>query len=268
MQKRIGELLAERRQAMGASLADVEGATLIRSAYIDAIEKGEYGKIPGKIYVRLYVKSYASFLGMDPQQAAEMLDAEAGGYEDNGNGFGAGLDPSSRRQSQKQRMEKLRRQAARRRTLTTAAAIVVLTAIVLIVYFLAGGRWNATSTPDHQQGIDEPAASGEPDAGGEPTDGLLPDDTGASEAEQQKPHRLSISFTDDCWIRAYADGTKVKEGIFKYGQQVEIEAATGIWVRLGNAGGARLSYNGDDLGSPGSMRKVMDISFPSGYQPF
>ena len=267
MQKRIGGLRAERGQAMGASLADVEGATLIRSAYIDAIEKGEYGIIPGKIYVRLYVKSYASFLGMDPQQAAEMLDAEAGGHDDNHNGTEAGFDPSGRRQSQKQRMEKLRRQAARRRTLTTAAAIVALTAIVLIVYFLAGGRWNGTSTTDPAQSIDEPAASGEPDAGGTLPDGVSPDGQVASEAEP-KAHRLSISFTEDCWIRAYADGTKVREGIFKDGQKVEIDAAEGIWVRLGNAGGAKLSYNGDDLGSPGSMRKVMDISFPSGYQPF
>ena len=268
MQRRIGELLADRRQAMGASLADVEGATLIRSAYIDAIEKGEYGTIPGKIYVRLYVKSYASFLGMDPQQAAEVLDAEAGGHDDNGNGYESGLDPSARRQSQRQRMEKIRRQAARRRTLTTAAAIVLLTAIVLIVYFLAGGRWNGASTTDSPQGLDEPAASGEPDAGNSLPENGLKNHPGTSADEQQKPHRLAISFTDDCWIRAYADGVKVREGIFKDGQSVEIDAAEGIWVRLGNAGGARLSYNGEDLGSPGSMRKVMDVSFPSGYQPF
>ena len=268
MQKRIGELLAERRQAMGASLADVEGATLIRSAYIDAIEKGEYGIIPGKIYARLYVKSYASFLGMDPQQAAEMLDAESGGHEDAGNGHDAGLDPSARRQSQKQRMEKLRRQAARRRTLTTAAAIVLLTAIVLIVYFLAGGRWNETSSPNPSQGTGEPAASGEPDAGSTAPASDVAAPPELPEAGQAKPHMLSISFTNDCWIRAYADGAKVREGIFRDGQSVEIDADEGIWVRLGNAGGARLSYNGEELGSPGSMRKVMDVSFPSGYQPF
>ncbi len=39
MQKRVGELLAERRQAMGASLTGVEGATLIRACYIEAIER-------------------------------------------------------------------------------------------------------------------------------------------------------------------------------------------------------------------------------------
>lgn len=268
MQKRIGELLAERRQAMGASLADVEGATLIRSAYIDAIEKGEYGIIPGKIYVRLYVKSYASFLGMDPQQAAEMLDSEEDARSEEGNGRETELDPSHRRQSQRQRMEKLRRQAARRRTLTTAAAIVLLTVIVLVVYFFAGGRWNGSTAPEPGQGMDEPAASGEPDAGPILPADSAPDEEEPASAGRQMPHRLSISFTDDCWIRAYADGGKVREGIFRDGQSVEIEAEEGIWVRLGNAGGARLSYNGDDMGSPGSMRKVMDVSFPSGYQPF
>ena len=269
MQKRIGELLAERRQAMGASLADVEGATLIRSAYIEAVEKGNYNLIPGQIYVKLYVKSYASFLGMDPQQAAEVLDKEMVGYEgfSEENGVSGFEGSSLSRAQKKERIMQMRRQAARKRTLLTALVIVALTALVLIVFFLSGGKLGGGDAIP----VVPPPADASPSA--PPTDVVEPAEPTAAEpsgtdAVATYAHSLTMNFSDDCWIRAYADGQKVREGIFRNGDSIEIKAEQGIWVRLGNAGGAGLIYNGKDLGSPGLSRKVMDISFPSGYQPF
>lgn len=269
MQKRIGELLAERRQAMGASLADVEGATLIRSAYIEAVEKGNYNLVPGQIYVKLYVKSYASFLGMDPQQAAEMLDKEMAVY----NGFSdengsSGNDSSSLSKAQKkERIMQLRRQAARKRTLLTALVIVALTALVLIIFFLSGGKLGGGDAAPVAPPSSDAGQSLPPAATVEPVNQTAAEPSG-TDAVATYAHNLTMNFNDDCWIRAYADGEKVREGIFRNGDSVELKAEQGIWVRMGNAGGAGLIYNGKDLGSPGLTRKVMDIAFPSGYQPF
>jgi len=253
---------------MGASLADVEGATLIRSQYIDALEKGNYSTMPGQIYVKLYVKSYASFLGMDPQQAAEMLDRELEEAEKSGEGRQE-LAAADRRSLQKQKIEQLRRIAARRRILMTALVLALLTALILVIYFLTGGTisdfiGNSAKTVK----ADEPIATTET-APVEP----IPISTAAEDAGLIEPpvgfaHTLRIDFSDDCWIRAYADGAKVREGIWHNGSSLTIEAEQGIWVRLGNAGGAKLSYNGEDLGNPGLTRKVMDLSFPAGYEPF
>jgi len=269
VQKKIGELLQERRQAMGASLADVEGATLIRSAYLEAIEKGDYGAIPGEIYLKLYVKSYASFLGMDPQQAASMLEkemAEAQSEEPKQPVLPPSETSMDKRMLHRIRMEQKRRQAARRRTLTTALAIFLLAAVVLVAYIAFGGLL----------GKDE-AIPGEtaPAQGAQTAHETQEAPAVTAETEVQEApalpksqHTLRISFSDNCWIRAYADGKKAFEGILKAGDSLDLSGDKGIWVRIGNAGATSLNYNGEDLGVPGVARKAMDIAFPAGYGPF
>jgi hypothetical protein len=169
---------------------------------------------------------------------------------------------SDRRALQRGRIEQKRRQAARKRAMTAIFVIVGIVAIVLIALFLSGGILGGkVDKPADAQGITVTEPSGT-DAGiQEPsTAGNL----GLSEPE----HKLRVDFSDDCWIRAYADGVKVYEGIWREGSFIEIEANQGIWIRFGNAGAASLNYNGEELGSPGLARKVMDVSFPAGYQPF
>lgn len=277
MQKRVGELLAERRQAMGASLTDVEGATLIRSLYIEAIERGDYSAVPGEIYLKLYIKSYASFLGMDPQQAASMLDRELtqepeGKVEDKAEE--KAIPPSEtsmdKRMLQRIKIEQKRRQAARKRTLTTALVIFVLAAIVLVVYIALGGKWGGTQVAQ-DAGISNPPPLTQP-ASGQETEVQTPPDITVTEVTEPEPqssvHLLTISFSEDCWIRAYADGRRAFEGIKKAGEDLVVSGDKGIWVRIGNAGGTSLKYNGEDLGVPGGARKAMDIAFPAGYGPF
>lgn len=273
MQKRVGELLAERRQAMGASLTDVEGATLIRAFYIEAIERGDYSSIPGVIYLKLYIKSYASFLGMDPQQAASMLDRELS-QEPEQKAEEKVTPPSEtsmdKRMLQRIKMEQKRRQAARKRTLTTALVIFVLAAIILAVYIALGGNWGGSGQVQDAGTVTPPAAT-EPaaDQGSLAQAALDQPETTASETFVQSfAHMLTITFSDDCWIRAYADGRKAFEGIKRAGEELEINGDKGIWVRIGNAGGTSLSYNGEDMGAPGGARKAMDIAFPAGYGPF
>lgn len=273
MQKRVGELLAERRQAMGASLTDVEGATLIRAFYIEAIERGDYSAIPGEIYLKLYIKSYASFLGMDPQQAAGMLERELS-QEPEQKAEEKVIPPSEtsmdKRMLQRIKIEQKRRQAARKRTLTTALVIFVLAALILAVYIALGGNWGGTV----QVGD---AGTAAPQAATEPVQNQVqdvqavadgPERPAATGNVQAFAHMLTIKFSDDCWIRAYADGRKAFEGIKAAGDLLEISADKGIWVRIGNAGGTSLSYNGEDMGVPGGARKAMDIAFPAGYGPF
>lgn len=276
MQKRIGELLLERRTAMGASLQDVEGATLIRAAYLGAVEKGDYSAIPGEIYVKLYVKSYASFLGMDPNQAALMLDremAEAKLAEVTQEKI---IPPSEtsmdKRMLHRIKMEQLRRQKARRRTLVTAAVIFFLALIVLAAWLVFGGKSDeagmqqALAPQAGEQSV--PPADVQP--GTEPHADEVPPVAPpvAPPSVPSLPHNISINFTDDCWIRVYADGKREFEGMKRAGEELTLSARLGIWMRIGNAGGVKLTYNGKDMGVPGGARNVMDLAFPAGYGPF
>ncbi|GEM_PF-3284502 len=65
--KDIGRTLRESRESMGISVKDVADALRIRARYIEALENGENDKLPGEVYQKGYMKSYAKFLQMEDQ---------------------------------------------------------------------------------------------------------------------------------------------------------------------------------------------------------
>ncbi len=64
----VGAILAEARQRMGLSVFDISGKLRLTEHYVRAIEADDYGKLPGEVFVKGYLKSYAEFVGLDPEQ--------------------------------------------------------------------------------------------------------------------------------------------------------------------------------------------------------
>lgn len=71
----IGRYLREGREDQRLSAQDVAQALHIRVHYIEALEAGDMHRLPGKAYVRGYIKNYALLLGVDPQEVLEAFDA-------------------------------------------------------------------------------------------------------------------------------------------------------------------------------------------------
>lgn len=70
----IGHYLKDVRESLNLSLSDAATAMHIRVHYLDAIETGKFEKLPGKAYVRGYIKNYASFLEIDPTETLAAYD--------------------------------------------------------------------------------------------------------------------------------------------------------------------------------------------------
>ncbi|MCB9160823.1 MAG: helix-turn-helix domain-containing protein [Caldilineaceae bacterium] len=67
----LGALLNERREAMGISLAEAEAATRIRQKYLAALESDEWHLLPGEVVGRGFLRNYATFLGLEPNEVVE-----------------------------------------------------------------------------------------------------------------------------------------------------------------------------------------------------
>jgi len=61
----IGPHLAEQRHRRGLTLADCEAATKIRAKYLAALEEERFDELPDPEYVRIFLRDYATFLGLD-----------------------------------------------------------------------------------------------------------------------------------------------------------------------------------------------------------
>lgn len=62
----LGSRLAEARGARGLELRDAERETRIRARYLAALEDEEFDLLPGDAWGIVFLRTYASFLGLDP----------------------------------------------------------------------------------------------------------------------------------------------------------------------------------------------------------
>jgi cytoskeleton protein RodZ len=71
MSQTLGEKLRQAREERGISVSEVAEQTRISPLYIDSIEKDDYKPLPGGIFNKGFVKSYAKFIGMDEHEALQ-----------------------------------------------------------------------------------------------------------------------------------------------------------------------------------------------------
>lgn len=76
----LGDLMRGERATLGKSLLDVERDLKIKAAHIAAIENADLSVFATKGFVAGYVRSYARYLGMDPEWTFRRFSQEAGFY--------------------------------------------------------------------------------------------------------------------------------------------------------------------------------------------
>lgn len=71
MAETLGEKLRATREERGISISEVAEQTRIAPMYIECIENDNYKPLPGGIFNKGFVKSYARFVGYDEQEALQ-----------------------------------------------------------------------------------------------------------------------------------------------------------------------------------------------------
>ena len=75
----VGEELRLAREGAGLELAEVASHLRIRSNFLSALEEGRPDALPGITYAIGYVRTYAGFLGLDPDSSVRRFKEEAAG---------------------------------------------------------------------------------------------------------------------------------------------------------------------------------------------
>lgn len=74
----LGERLSKKRAALGFDIKEVERATKIRMKHLELIEAGKWDELPPDVYVRGFLKNYATFLHLDPNKVIKIYAKEKG----------------------------------------------------------------------------------------------------------------------------------------------------------------------------------------------
>jgi cytoskeletal protein RodZ len=72
----LGNRLKEAREEKGLSLDQLQDLTKIQKRYLKGIEEGNYSMMPGKFYVRAFIKQYAEAVGLEPEELFDQYKNE------------------------------------------------------------------------------------------------------------------------------------------------------------------------------------------------
>lgn len=71
----VGAYLKSSREAKNISLSDISHHTKISKWHLDCLEKDNFKNIPGGPYIKGYISSYATFIGIDEDEAIQRYDS-------------------------------------------------------------------------------------------------------------------------------------------------------------------------------------------------
>jgi cytoskeletal protein RodZ len=72
----IGPRLRQAREARGISLRQIADATKLSVRALEALERNDISLLPGGIFSRAFVRSYALEIGLDPEQTVREFIAQ------------------------------------------------------------------------------------------------------------------------------------------------------------------------------------------------
>ena len=74
----LPERLSAARERKGVDLDRAERDTKIRARYLGALERGDYRDLPGAVYTKGFLRNYALYLGLDPDEVLRQWRQERG----------------------------------------------------------------------------------------------------------------------------------------------------------------------------------------------
>ena len=289
----LGDLLRETRESKGLSLEQVEEATRIRRSFLHALEEERFSDLPGEVYVRGFVRNYAQFLGLDPDELlAEYRSRSKTALSD----VPQVLD------------EPLLTSSVIKRGLPIVLGVVAFVALVVLGWFaynrffstpLNGGTASkdatVTATPTS---TNTPSATGRatveptttkamgaaatlrptatdtrrptatvtrmrptPSATMTPMVGATPSPEALPSPAVPEEIRVKASVTADTWLLVRVDGERVLEAILSPGDTRVWVGEESVTLRVGNAAGLVLVVNGIEIPPLGEQGEVVDLEY-------
>ena len=263
----FGEELKRHRLLREVSLESIAAATKISVRHLQALERGDLLRLPAPVFTRGFIRAYADFLGLDPE---EMVNAYLSEF-----GLSGRAQPSG---------------AEARASRVPSKGLLVLAIIAAAVALLiAAGIWrhahrprpapvrsaalppvslsphirlipaaSETAAPPPRTTVVDASLTPVPAAPSPPARGAAAPPVPAAGSSLS----LSIRLDADCWGEIVGDGRKLFSGTLRRGDERTFEARSSFRLTFGNAGAVRATVNGralPPLGKPGEVVRNVRI---------
>lgn len=221
------------------SLPEVAEQIRIRSLYLAAIEDEHWNTIGAPVYVRGFLRTYARFLGLDPEEAVGAFNSTQPLPQTS-----AAREPESRRTAPSWAGAAL---------LWGAGSVAVL--LIAFVVFTELTMPRRTGLPAVAVASAAPVAASPTAAAATSPPTSTPAAAAADGAKS-----LALVLSAPSWLRVTVDGNVSMEGTFPAGTSKTFHGKNAL-VRIGNAGGVEIYVDGKDVGKLGKQGDVVEHAF-------
>ncbi|APT49624.1 MULTISPECIES: helix-turn-helix domain-containing protein [Bacillus] len=271
----LGKRLVEAREEKGMSLEDLQTVTKIQKRYLLAIEQGNYDIIPGKFYVRAFIKQYAEAVGLNPEQLFEEFRKDVPStYNDEVSDKLSNIKPQRELPKPASKVLELLP------TILIIGGIIVVIAIIYVIVQAVNhdsGQKNNQAAPQQSeskyevskdsslakdQKKKEKTSSDDKEKSSKKDDSSKDDETVSLKATNTEGStttyevsgademELTISASQASWLRVRDESGKVlKMGELKDGESFKTDMSdlSQVDIRLGNASGIDIKVNDETL---------------------
>lgn len=254
--------LREARERRGLSLEEIAKTTKISVSALDALERYDVSSLPGGIFTRAFVRSYATEVGLDPETSLQEFLARCP-EEDPVEIFGPGEGGSSGLLGVRSRSSPI--------GLRLALLAVPLVALGVFVGVRACDDRASARTPGRAPDAVTPAVAAEPPAPASPIRQDPPAQVppAGRPSVEGAPLTMEIHPSRDCWVAATVDGEVVLSRLMRAGERQTLRASEAITVNVGDAGAFEYTLNAERgrlLGGTGQV--VTETITPDNYRGY
>ena len=241
---KAGQILRQKRESKGLGVADVANTLCFRKSIIEAIESGNWDGLPHKVYVKGYVRKYASLLGADEDIGLCMTDKCQEAAVD----IPQNKKTRELKQEQKQHKYNPREIFSKMPKIPKTAFIYTGIVIVIVGFFVFDTMHKDQAATSKFENAVHVASN------------VINRDEKKNIPQITDSKKLMITCHERTWISVIIDGTEKKELMLKPEEVVMLNAKEKFELLVGNAGGINIFLNGKDTGFTGEKGQVKKVT--------
>lgn len=260
----LGAVLRAARERKGDSIHEASAAVGIGARYLAGLESERFELLPARVYARVYLRSYAEYLDLDPDPLIEQLDE-------------LWVDPAAPQVIPVSRPLSIP-------PIITGQMLLIVVFLALVGVLLgyvysqyssfvlnqppsttteatpskpssaAAAKATTPALAPVAQPSQAPANPAEPASATNPTTPPQPPapPTATSPAVEPNEMKIEIRLTQKAWMNVEVDGKEVLNATLQPGERYSWTAKEKVFIWSGFAGGVQIIRNGVDEGPLGS----------------
>lgn len=291
----FGEKLRRERESKKVTLDQIAAATKISTRSLKALEDENFSILPGGIFNKSFVRSYARFLGMNEEQAITDYLAAA---KDQPLSIQQIADQSAMAKASRLAAQQARESSSFTGWLRAAITLVIVVGVVFGLYKVYHhGIFKALKRPSMHRQMKQQAPP-PVNASNTPAPATAPAATQSSPAQTASAHpapakpeppspaasvakqppstapvaaattpaipapaefTVSIKTSNSSWLSVMADGKRAVQRLFAANDQENVTAKNKMSIRIGDPSVTELSLNGKPLPIEGDLHHPRTI---------